>query len=177
MLKQGEKCMETTPTHTTPPLTHAQPAISNQQQTPSIRSLKRRRDTGLPWFDDAYNATQGEASLWIAVITQAMMDALSQSRSAEADYHKTQAIRWLTEHNKDFIEVCLLANLCPDHIRRKAKKAIASPSAWRAAPGTGKRYQERHRRKQKKSKLSHSTQAHHKPEPESTSTVIIGPWR
>lgn len=71
------------------------------------------------------------------------MDALSRSRNPEVQYHKREAIYWLTENNKDFIIVCLHAGMDPDYVRQKAKRAINSPSPWRAEPGSGKRYAER----------------------------------
>src|SRR5947208_1331494 len=86
---------------------------------------------------------RGETSLWVAVITQAMMDALSRCNNAEATYHKHEAIHWLTGNSRDFITVCLFAGLDPDYVRRKSKRALAAPRPWRAEAGKGKRYLER----------------------------------
>jgi hypothetical protein len=124
-----------------------QPSL-NITETPQhavIPKLKKKRlkQTGLSWIDDPHSAVKGETGLWIAVITQALVDALCKSKNPELLYCKDEAIRWLTNNNKDFVEVCLLAGFDPSYVRRKAKKAIAAPSAWRAAPGLGKRYMER----------------------------------
>ncbi|MDX1974441.1 MAG: hypothetical protein SFT92_02070 [Rickettsiales bacterium] len=71
------------------------------------------------------------------------MDALSKPKKSEDQYHKDEAVRWLLSGTRDFVEVCLNAGLDPAYVRRKAKKALLQPTAWRAAPGKGKRYVER----------------------------------
>lgn len=121
------------------------------------------------------NKARGETALWIAVITQAMMDALSRANNTEAKYQKTEALRWLTENSKDFTQVCSYAGLDPDWVRRKVKKALVNPASWRAAPGKGKRYVERkaYRMRLKKEKIaSHKKSAGN----EGDSNVIAGPW-
>ena len=105
---------------------------------------KAKRTLKLNWpFDSSSNPVRGECAMWSAVITQAMMDALSRARTSESSYHKQEAIHWLTSNSSDFTTVCLLAGFDPDYIRKKAKKAIANPRPWRAEPGQGKRYHER----------------------------------
>lgn len=98
---------------------------------------------------EVYNTARGEAALWAAVITQALMDAQSKCKKPESRYHKHEAICWLTGGSKDFIDVCLSAGLDPDYVRRRAKKAIASPTNWRAEAGKGKRYEERKKYREK----------------------------
>ncbi len=104
----------------------------------------------ITWLQEAFNSARGETSLWVAVITQAMMDALSRSKKSEAVYHKHEAICWLTGNSRDFADVCLAAGMNPDYVRRKAKQVMAAPRPWRAEAGKGKRYLERkeYRRKQ-----------------------------
>ena len=120
---------------------HASPSPSHTN-TPSLKSAPKHN----PGFDsepEKYNPVRGERALWAAVITQAMMDALSKSRNPEIQYHKHEAIRWLTGNSKDFQDVCLLADMDPDYVRRSAKRALVAPRAWRAEAGQGKRYHER----------------------------------
>jgi hypothetical protein len=139
----------------------------------------KKKTTGLYWFDDPYNAVQGESAIWVAVITQAMMDALTRSRNPEIIYFKNEAIHWLTGNSKDFVLVCLLAGMDPDYVRQKAKKALLAPIAWRAAPGSGKRYKERkaYREKQKSSAKERSQPDPAFPEfSNQQNKVIIGPW-
>ncbi|MGE0754999.1 MAG: hypothetical protein AB7L92_07540 [Alphaproteobacteria bacterium] len=129
-------------------LVHVNDGIKDKTRsiTPLVKNhkkKKRHKHDYQYWLAEPYNAARGETSLWIAVITQAVMDALSKSRNPEIQFHKREAIYWLTENNKDFIIVCLNAGLDPDYVRQKAKRAIYSPSPWRAEPGKGKRYQER----------------------------------
>lgn len=128
-------------------LQHASPHITSSRPS--------RKNTTHSFCDDPYNPVRGEKALWVAVIMQAMTDALSRSLNKEVQYHKHEAIRWLTENSKDFIEVCLSADMNPDEVRRKAKRALLNPSSWRAAPGEGKRYVERkiYRQKIKERKL------------------------
>jgi hypothetical protein len=104
----------------------------------------------LIWLHDAYNSARGETALWVAVITQAMMDGLSRCRKTESKYRKHEATVWLTNNSKDFIDVCLCAGLNPDYVRRKAKQLLSSPRPWRAAAGEGKRYEERRRYREKR---------------------------
>jgi len=103
------------------------------------------------------------------------MDALSHSKSSEARYHKHEAICWLSSNSRNFIIVCHFANLDPDYVRRKAKRALIAPLAWRAEAGKGSRYLERkaYRQRQKKSEkpslpLNDINQDVEK--------IIIGPW-
>ena len=104
---------------------------------------RRRKPTIFDWLEESYNHAQGEMSLWIGVVTQAMIDALGKSRDPEVLYHKHEAIHWLSEGSKDFIMVCQCAGFDPDYVRRKAKRALACPMPWRAPAGKGERYLER----------------------------------
>lgn len=72
-----------------------------------------------------------EQALWKAVITQALMDAGSNSRKVEAMQEKEAAIRWLLGASEDFTAVCLHAGMDPGYVRRKAMEAIARGCSWR----------------------------------------------
>lgn len=78
-----------------------------------------------------YNPVKGEMALWTAVITQALMDAGSESRKPDAQHEKAKAIRWLLGNSEDFVTVCQNAGLDPDNIRRKALSAIERGCVWR----------------------------------------------
>lgn len=133
-------------------------------------SPTRRKKHQVDLFPEPHNPVRGETALWVAVITQAMMDALSNSRNPEIQFHKHEAIRWLTGQSKDFITVCHFADLNPDEVRRKAKRAIASPTPWRAEAGKGKRYQERKAYRQQ-------AKAHRALPAVPSGMVIAGPWQ
>lgn len=77
------------------------------------------------------NMIRGEMALWKAVITQALMDAGSESTKAEAVQEKKKAIRWLLGHSDDFITVCLNAGLEPGYVRQKALAALERGCVWR----------------------------------------------
>jgi|GEM_PF-1550588 len=157
---------------------HTDTAIQPSTLLPSPNKKLRpsRKTTPFSWFDDPFNPVHGERSLWMAVITQAMMDALSKSSNKEAQYHKHEAIRWLSENSKDFIEVCLNAGFRPDEVRRKAKKALLNPSLWRAEAGKGKRYTERKIYRQKRKTLLQAQRIQHPQPRELNSQIIMGPW-
>ncbi|MDE3016957.1 MAG: hypothetical protein KGI29_08590 [Pseudomonadota bacterium] len=129
------------------PLSHSSP-IKN-----TSRSRHRRP---VEWPNDPYNHARGETALWAAVITQAMMDALSRAVTAEVKYFKHEATVWLTGNSRDFRTVCECAGFDPGYVRRMAKRALSSPRQWRAEPGTGKRYLERreYRRRNKNDRMS-----------------------
>ncbi len=112
-------------------ITHTEEPTSDTTHTGLIaeknpRDKKRSRDVH-SWFEGPYNTARSETALWVAVITQAMMDALNRSRHPEHLYHKRAAIEWLTGNSQDFFLVCQLADMNPDCVRRKAKRAMVSP--------------------------------------------------
>lgn len=165
--------------HDTPPEMHIQNTTEAGYIKEKYKHKKRRGRNIYSWFDGPYNPVRGENSLWIAVITQAMMDALSRSRNPEARYHKQAAHQWLTGNSKDFLLVCSFAGMDPDYIRRKAKKSLTQPVMWRAAPGQGKRYLERksYRQKKKLCKPENFNPPGVVPLPAAEMTIISGPWR
>lgn len=73
----------------------------------------------------------GERSLWRAVITQALMDAGSNSMKKDACYERAQAIAWLAGASPDFHTVCSLADMDTNYIKKKAKEAIKRGCMWR----------------------------------------------
>lgn len=83
--------------------------------------------------DPNHGFTTGEAALWKAVITQALMDAGSKSTKIEAAQDKRRAIQWLLGNSDDFVIVCLNANLAPEYVREKARIAIRRGCIWRNA--------------------------------------------
>lgn len=134
---------------------------------------KKQHDYGIDWLCEPYSTVRGETSLWVAVISQAIVDGLSNSRNPEAQYHKHEAIRWLTGGSKDFTLVCYFADMDPDYVRRKAKKALIAPTPWRAEAGKGKRYLERKTYRERNKKNIEK-----KSEPVfSEEKIIVGPWQ
>lgn len=78
-----------------------------------------------------FNPVKGEMALWSAVITQALMDAGSESKKPEAKKEKAKAIRWLLGSSVDFQIVCLNAGLDPSYVQQKALEAIGRNCSWR----------------------------------------------
>lgn len=84
-----------------------------------------------------------EPGLWRAVITQALMDAASQSRKTEAQRSRHDALNWLLSEGTDFEVVCDNAGLCPDYVRTRARQALKRGCQWRLPVGQGWRAQAR----------------------------------
>jgi hypothetical protein len=84
-----------------------------------------------------------EPGLWRAVITQALMDAASQSRKTEARRTREDALRWLLSDSPDFEAVCDNAGFDPSYVRRRAREAMLRNFEWRLPNGKGWRTQGR----------------------------------
>ena len=84
-----------------------------------------------------------EPSLWKAVITQALMDAASNSGKSEAGRYKREALAWLLDETSDFENVCDNAGLDPDYVRSRVRQALARDCRWRLPAGQGWRCQAR----------------------------------
>lgn len=85
-----------------------------------------------PEVGEAYNPARSEMAMWAAVITQALMDAASNSAKPEARAHKEEARRWLLGGSEDFATVCDYAGYDPGYVRRRAREALARNCRWRA---------------------------------------------
>ncbi|MCP5362189.1 MAG: hypothetical protein H6908_06125 [Hyphomicrobiales bacterium] len=77
------------------------------------------------------HSARGEQALWRAVITQALMDAGSDSSKPEMKYDRAQAVAWLAGTTKDFHTVCAYAGLDAVYVREKAREAIRRGCVWR----------------------------------------------
>ncbi len=87
---------------------------------------------------DHFNPVKGEVALWRAVITQALMDASSQSHKMEAQYEKSQALCWLAGHSEDFRTVCDFADFPPDYVRCRSRIALKRDCKWRRETQNGR---------------------------------------
>jgi len=83
-----------------------------------------------------------EPGLWKAVITQALMDAASNSAKSEAKKSRREALEWLLGASVDFEVVCDNAGLDPSYVRNRAASAILRNCAWRVPAGQGWRCQQ-----------------------------------
>lgn len=141
--------------------------IHNTHEKP--RKRKKIKEGYSGWQDEPYHSAKGEEALWRAVITQAMVDATTSNRKPEYMYHKMEAIHWLTHNSADFLDVCLRAGLDADHVRIRAKKALANPGAWRTEAGQSERYEERKAMRARKKLTRKETL-------QFITTVVQGPW-
>ena len=89
----------------------------------------------LPTYDSSF--ADHEPGLWRAVITQALMDAASNSRKSEAKRIRHDALEWLLSNTEDFTIVCDNAGLDPDYVRSRARIALARNCQWRLPAGQG----------------------------------------
>lgn len=78
-----------------------------------------------------------EPGLWRAVITQALMDAVTNSRKSDARRIRTDALSWLLSQSDDFAAVCDNAGLDPDYVRSRAQQALQRNCTWRLPAGQG----------------------------------------
>tara|TARA_R100001440_G_scaffold18164_2_gene30638 strand:- start:1581 stop:1886 length:306 start_codon:yes stop_codon:yes gene_type:complete len=67
-----------------------------------------------------------EQRMFLNVITQAIHDAAYKGSDRYYEYHKDQAVAWLTSNSQDFRVICRLADLDPDYTFLKLSKAIKS---------------------------------------------------
>ncbi len=74
----------------------------------------------------------GEVSLFRAVIMQALLDSVNNSKRMEDILEKRKAVKWFNLDDEDFIYVCKLANFSPVWVLEKAKVAIQKGCKWRA---------------------------------------------
>lgn len=88
-------------------------------------------------FSPSISFSDHEPSLWKAVITQALMDAASNSNKDDAGRAKRDAIEWLLSASPDFEYVCDNAGLDPSYVRRKAIEALGRNCRWRLPAGEG----------------------------------------
>ncbi len=118
-------------------------------------------------------AIKGEKALWTAVITQALMDAGSNSSKRDMRLIKAQAISWLTGMSEDFIEVCMMAQLHPAYVRDRALKAIKNGCQWREYNPNS------YRKPKKRKRISHTRDRMNAQQPLETksleSNVIVFP--
>lgn len=74
----------------------------------------------------------GIQALWRAVITQALMDASSNSSKVIDKVERARARAWFSKSNPDFLTVCAYADLDPSYVLQKAKEAIKRGCKWRS---------------------------------------------
>jgi hypothetical protein len=72
-----------------------------------------------------------ECALWKAVIMQAVLDVMSNSKRASEILAKNTARDWLSEKNANFIKVCGYAGLSPNWVIKKIEYALENPRIWR----------------------------------------------
>lgn len=68
-------------------------------------------------------------ALWRAVIAQTLDDATVFASNSRKRVMISQARSWLLTPNRDFIEVCALADVEPTQVRALARKRIADSDA------------------------------------------------
>jgi hypothetical protein len=105
---------------------------SNRTKKQDVSNNAVSKRDNCPFDCEQYNPVKSEMAMWTAVITQALMDAGSESAKPEAQHEKAKAIRWLLGNSEDFVTVCQNAGLDPQSIRKKAMLAIERGCVWRS---------------------------------------------
>jgi hypothetical protein len=70
-------------------------------------------------------------ALWRSVITQALIDAASNSKKKIDKLNRVRAIQWLKGDSEDFFEVCILSDMDPSYVKHKAQQALQRGCKWR----------------------------------------------
>ena len=73
----------------------------------------------------------GEVGLFRAVIMQALLDSVSNSKRTEDIVEKRKALEWFDINNNDFRHVCEMANLNCEWVLKKSSIAILNGCKWR----------------------------------------------
>lgn len=68
--------------------------------------------------------------VWQKVIYQAFIDAGNTSKKLRAKVQKKRAINWLKGEEDSFYEVCLLAGLEPNYVKKQVAKTLRRSSQW-----------------------------------------------
>ena len=79
-----------------------------------------------------------EVSMWRAVILQAILDSITQSRRQENIQARKHAVKWLNAKNPTFIIACGFAQLEPDFVINKMRYALKHQEEWRRSCDVGK---------------------------------------
>lgn len=82
--------------------------------------------SGMLFAEQAADPRMPECSLWRSVILQALADACAHSLSPGAVLERQRARAWFFETNDGFTQVCQLAGMNPEFVRRKAREAVES---------------------------------------------------
>lgn len=78
---------------------------------------------------------QSEVSLLRAVILQAIIDRMNNSKRTEDKIAKTDALNWFNSQNHDFRLICDLAGWSPEWVIEITEGAIRNPEKWRRNHG------------------------------------------
>lgn len=79
-----------------------------------------------------------EVSLWRAVILQAILDRITQSKRIENIKARKDAEKWFDIKNEDFVTVCRFATLNPDFVIKQVNYALKHQDEWRRKCDIGK---------------------------------------
>ena len=105
-----------------------------------------------------------ETSLWIAVLTRAVLDAvkgppqLDMSKSANIShknhyiYDRDQARHFFSEGGRHFRHICEMAGRNPDYVQQKIRKILLRKNGWNVDVPITSHYRQGRKRGNRKSK-------------------------
>lgn len=96
----------------------------------------------ISYLESVGSDCKGEIALWKSVITQALLDATIQQNDIQSKAIRHKAKAWFNITNKDFIQICEMANLEPSIIQKKALQTIKYYNRKHHRPGFKKRHSE-----------------------------------
>ncbi len=106
---------------------------SRNVSTQISASIGQQNSEALESFADHHSLA--EVSLLRAVILQAIVDTMSNSKRTEEKVAKHDAIDWFDLTNKDFKLICELSGWSADWVLNATKKAVQNPEKWRRNHG------------------------------------------
>lgn len=105
------------------------PAASNKPAAQGVAKAQATVRSGPATFPLDRKEGDPEAVLWLAVIQQALSDAVSVNKEYRAELDRNSARRWFKLADRDFRDVCIMAGLEPECVRRIALDVMARADA------------------------------------------------
>jgi len=129
-------------------------------RTRGVTSCHPRSAAGTGWHKPTVSGNPREETAWLIgktdvksseenlakakILTMLENLAGKTKELTQRSLRRDESYRWFFEPRSDFEDWCDTAGFDPDYVREQAKKVYEEGlPQWRAAPGQGKRYEER----------------------------------
>lgn len=89
--------------------------------------------------------SDGLIYLWRSVLAQVIADAKNTTQTRDAQYNKDIALTWGSRLHRDLIDVCYLANVCPEKFVETFNKLERIEEPWRLVRANGLQFKRKDR--------------------------------